>query len=716
MTDDTTRAAAPKAARKRMARDPLDWVETAAPAEAAPEPEAGAITTPPAPDLGAETARAMPGDTGPATEADPLPEAQPVKKTATRRAATKAAKAETATTTTSTPPTEETALTQAGPGIQTPRNPAMSSQPEKSVEWDSITTFDALGVLSNPIMIADSQMVIQFVNEAGYKMFETIEADIRRDLPSFVARRVVGKTIDVFHKNPAYQRRIMENLITPHDGKFTIGGKQLAFKATPIFHANGALSCVFVEWQDRTAAVAQQQQVETLIREIKEMVEQYNNGMISHFIKLEQFNPEMHAIAQGVNDMVAGHIATKKKILACVGEFAKGNFNAPLEKFSGERFFINNAVEDIRAAFRGIVEEIGRFCAALEAGDLAIQTDTSRFEGEYRTIAQTMDRALVALNATIASATKQIQQVAITVDQMSQSSQSLATNSQIQSSSVDEVSASAEQTNIQVKANAASADSAAQLVAGASMVASEGTSKIAEMVQSMEGIRASSQDIAKIIKVIDEIAFQTNLLALNAAVEAARAGQHGRGFAVVAQEVRNLAGRSAKAARETSDLIEDASTRVQAGVRIADEARNAFSRIADDITQVQTLVRDIAVSSEEQARGVAQINGAIGEIAKSALATSQQADELAASAAEMQSASEMMRKDFDRFTLRAIEAARDNVAGLEDLTPEMIAQFRQMLAMNGGGAGLPAKALNGSGHARPSRGNADRDERGFGAF
>lgn len=591
----------------------------------------------------------------------------------------------------------------------------MPSKPETSPEWEKTQMLDALGILSIPIMIADPDMVIRFVNEAGYKMFETIESAIRSDLPNFAARRVVGKSIDSFHKNPAYQRGIMENLSRPHDGRFSVGGKQLAFKATPVFQGNGDLTCVFVEWQDITAAIAQQSQVELLIHEIRTMSEKHANGIISHYIPLDGFGPELRGLAEGTNNMVAGHIATKKKILGCVAEFAKGNFDAPLEKLSGERFFINDTVEGVRTALRTVSDEILRFCSGLETGDLTIQMDTSRFEGEYRTIASTMQRALVALNATIASASKQIQQVSITVDQMSQSSQSLATNSQIQSSSVDEVSASAEQTNIQVKANAASADSAAQLVAGAANVASEGTGKIAEMVEAMHGIRASSQDIAKIIKVIDEIAFQTNLLALNAAVEAARAGQHGRGFAVVAQEVRNLAGRSAKAARETSDLIEDASTRVHAGVRIADEARNAFSRIADDISQVQTLVRDIAVSSDEQARGVTQINGAIGEIAKSALATSQQADELAASAAEMQSASEMMRKDFQRFSLRPVETARDSIPGLEDLSPELIAQLRQMMAM-GGVSALSAGALNGSGQTHGSRGNADRDERGFGVF
>ena len=119
------------------------------------------------------------------------------------------------------------------------------------------------------------------------------------------------------------------------------------------------------------------------------------------------------------------------------------------------------------------------------------------------------------------------------------------------------------------------------------------------MVDSMDRIKQSSADIAKIIKVIDEIAFQTNLLALNAAVEAARAGQHGRGFAVVAAEVRNLAGRSAKAAQETSELIVGSSKRVEAGVEVSNQAREAFDKIADDIAQVTDLVK-ITLASDEQ--------------------------------------------------------------------------------------------------------------------
>jgi methyl-accepting chemotaxis protein len=290
---------------------------------------------------------------------------------------------------------------------------------------------------------------------------------------------------------------------------------------------------------------------------------------------------------------------------------------------------------------------------------------------------------------------------------MSQSSQSLATNSQIQSSSVDEISSSAEQTDTQVKSNAAAATTASQLVTGASEVAEGGKAKINEMVSAMEGIRASSQDIAKIIKVIDEIAFQTNLLALNAAVEAARAGQHGRGFAVVAQEVRNLAGRSAKAARETSDLIEDASTRVQAGVKIADETSRAFVSIADDITKVRTLVSEIATASGEQSRGVAQINVAIGEVAKSALSTSQQAEELAASAAEMQATTESMLAEVGRYRLRRrAPAAAVSVPGLnlDGLPAELMTQIQALIARQmAAPAGTSVSLI-------------DRDSRGYANF
>ena len=220
----------------------------------------------------------------------------------------------------------------------------------------------------------------------------------------------------------------------------------------------------------------------------------------------------------------------------------------------GEFRGLIDTIDRIRSNFGTITSEVDRLSRSIVAGKLDVETSPESFKGAYRQVFEAICQSLTSLNSAFRLLGQQAQQVSITVEQMSQSSQSLATNSQIQSSSVDEISSSAEQTDTQVKSNAAAATTASQLVTGASEVAEGGKAKINEMVAAMEGIRASSQDIAKIIKVIDEIAFQTNLLALNAGVEAARAGEAGKGFAVVASEVRKLAERSQTAAAEISSL------------------------------------------------------------------------------------------------------------------------------------------------------------------
>ncbi|AWB49688.1 methyl-accepting chemotaxis protein [Gemmobacter aquarius] len=679
---------------------------------------------------------------------------------------------------------------------------------------DGMSSFETLDILSNPVMLADADMVIRHVNEAGYEMFERIEADIRRDLPNFRARDVLGKSIDMFHTHPQYQRGIMHGMVEPHDGKFTVGGRHLAFRATPKFTKGSEIGCIFVEWQDQTEVVVAKTQTDRLVADLAAMTASHHMGDIDHFVSVAGYEPAFATVATEVNDMVrehietkkkvvgclteiangnfdakletfpgkkvflnvvveeirdnlknnkaqidkllteirsmaaahhAGdidefvdsegfdpafasvvndmnamvleHIETKKKVVLCLAEIAKGNFAAHLEKFPRKKAFLNDVVEDMRKNFTAVINEIERLSNAIVDGSLDVQPDRGRFEGDFVRIVDAFDSAFVGLNGAFNLIGQQIGQVATTVEQMSQSSQALATNSQVQSSSVDEVSASAEQTDAQVKSNAAAATKASQLVVGASEVAEVGKGKINEMVTAMQGIRASSQDIGKIIKVIDEIAFQTNLLALNAAVEAARAGQHGRGFAVVAQEVRNLAGRSAKAARETSELIEDAATRVQSGVKIADETSRAFVSIADDIEKVKGLVTEIATASDEQARGVAQINIAIGEIAKSALSTSQQAEELAASSNEMQAATESMRSEIARYRLRKVATRSIGGMSLEGVPADLMAQIQAMIAGQMGGnrgaqsAPAPARAAATGG----SR-NSDRDQRGFGNF
>lgn len=638
----------------------------------------------------------------------------------------------------------------------------MTTETSNTPELDTIiggmsaaAMFDLIGT---PVTIADSDMVIRYVNNAALEMFRPYEADIKKDLPAFSLKKLVGTCVDDFHKDPSHQRGMVAGLKETYNGKLSAGGRHYDFMGTPKFDDNGELAGVIVEWYDNTHNVRVIEESQVLGRDIENMAIAHDAGDIDTMVDRSKFSPGFANVVDAVNGMVQQHIDTKKKAIAFVIELAEGNFEAELEQFPRKKAFINEAMERVRGNFKGVVAEIeavavalvdgnfdvdvdlgrfsGTFRGVLETmtsiisnfngvieeieslsnnivqGNLDVDVDITRFRGDYASIMRAFDASFGSLNSAFGAIQAQVSQITTTVDQMSQASQSLATNSQIQSSSVDEVSSSTEETESQVKSNATAAASARDLVVSASVVAADGKIKIGEMVNAMDGIRASSQDIAKIIKVIDEIAFQTNLLALNAAVEAARAGQHGRGFAVVAQEVRNLAGRSAKAARETSELIESASTRVQDGVRIADETSSAFTSIVDDIEKVRTLVGDIASASDEQSRGVAQINVAVSEIAKSALSTSQQADELAASAAQMQAATESMSNEISRFSLRKMATAAAGGMSFDNISPELMAQIQQMLAMQGN-ANLAPSAPKKTGLLNR---NSDRDERGFGHF
>ncbi len=559
---------------------------------------------------------------------------------------------------------------------------------EQPNAWETMTTFETVEILSNPIMVADRHMRISYVNEAGYRMFEAIEAEIQRDLPHFRARDVLGKSIDVFHKNPHYQRGIMEKMTKPHDGKFSIGGRNLAFKATPRFNPDGSLNCVFVEWQDLTIAMEGRRQIEMIIADIRKMAVAHAEGTIPAFLDPSKFDAELADLAERVNLMVADHIATKKKVIACVERYATGDFSYRLEPLGGERVFINTAMDAVRDGFIAIVEEIKSLSSAIVEGKLDREVETGRFEGEFRIIIEAFAQAYASLNDTFGTITAQVSQIATTVDQIAQSALALANSAQVTSSSADEVSSSAQQTDMAVRSNASSAVEARSLIKSSSEVAQQGRVKVDEMVQTMDMIRTSSQDIGKIIKVIDEIAFQTNLLALNAAVEAARAGQHGRGFAVVAQEVRNLAARSARAAKETSELIEASTERVAIGVKVVSDTQSSFDQIAGGIEQAAQRISSIADASDEQARGVAQINLAINEVAKASVETSAQADQLAAASAEMQSATESVRGALGRFQLRRQPVGGLDVASLagRGLPPELMSQIMAMVTRHGGDA------------------------------
>jgi methyl-accepting chemotaxis protein len=278
--------------------------------------------------------------------------------------------------------------------------------------------------------------------------------------------------------------------------------------------------------------------------------------------------------------------------------------------------------------------------------DIETKDEIGELARAFKKMSDNLDEVLTGINAAS-------EQVSSGAGQLSESSAALSQGASEQASSIEELTASLEQISSQTQLNAQNASQANKLASAAQTNAQQGNEQMREMLSAMEGINESSANISKIIKVIDDIAFQTNILALNAAVEAARAGQHGKGFAVVAEEVRNLAAKSANAAKETTDLIEGSIRKVEAGTKLATNTAEALEKIVEGVAQAAALVNQIDVASNEQAAGLAQINQAVMQVSQVVQANSAVSEQSAAASKELAGQAEMMRESVRRFTLKS---------------------------------------------------------------
>ena len=263
-------------------------------------------------------------------------------------------------------------------------------------------------------------------------------------------------------------------------------------------------------------------------------------------------------------------------------------------------------------------------------------------------------------------------QVSTSSSQVASASEALAQGSTEQASAIEEITASIDDIAEKTKQNATEANTASELVAQAIEEVKKGNQQMRDMMTAMQEINESSESISKIIKVIDDIAFQTNILALNAAVEAARAGDAGKGFAVVAEEVRNLAAKSASAASETAELIEDSIHKVEAGSQIADETAKALEMITSAVQESDSIIRNIAEASNYQATAIAQIDQAIDQVSQVVQNNSATSEECAAASVELSNQASRMRdllsvyKLGNRMTMPLDNMASTMTVGYED--------------------------------------------------
>ena len=448
------------------------------------------------------------------------------------------------------------------------------------------------------LMICDTDLNITYANPSVVDMMSKRAGDLRQIFPGFDANNLTGQCIDQFHKNPAHQRALLGNAANlPASAEIKVAGLEFHVNATAIVDHQGNLMGNMVEWRD----ITEQKDAE---RQIQELIDNAVQGQLDARIDASNYQGFMKNLGEGINELMEAVVTPTR--------------------------------------------EVQRVMAALSDGDLS-ETMDGEFAGEF---AQLRD----ATNSSITNLLNMVNEIRTSADsiqsssgEIAQGNADLSQRTEEQASSLEETASSMEEMTSTVKQNADNARQANQLASAARDQAEKGGSVVSNAVGAMSAINDSSKQIADIIGVIDEIAFQTNLLALNAAVEAARAGEQGRGFAVVAGEVRNLAQRSAGAAKEIKGLIKDSVEKVDEGSRLVDESGSTLEEIVNAVKKVSDIISEISAASDEQSTGIEEVNKAITSMDEMTQQNAALVEEAAAAGEAMNDQAKSMNELMDFF-------------------------------------------------------------------
>jgi len=351
--------------------------------------------------------------------------------------------------------------------------------------------------------------------------------------------------------------------------------------------------------------------LDSLVSAQAEMARQHGEGWIDHKIPSEDFPGTFRQVAESLNELVAAHIAVKFRMVEVITAYSKGDLTVKMDRLPGKKAQVTAAVDAVQSSLTTIIGQI--------------------------------QEATRSIN----TAAKEI----------AQGNTDLSQRTEEQASSLEETASSMEELTSTVKQNSENAKQANQLAIGASEVAVRGGTVVGEVVRTMDEITAASKKISDIISVIDGIAFQTNILALNAAVEAARAGEQGRGFAVVATEVRNLAQRSAAAAREIKTLIGDSVNKVESGSKLVGEAGTTIQEVVQQVKRVTDIMSEISAASMEQSSGIEQVNTAVTQMDEVTQQNAALVEQAAAAAESLQEQAELLADAVSVFKLEGQAAA-----------------------------------------------------------